>query len=156
VSTTSSFLSSSPPSSLLTSSSSFYLFLSPFICRSTSTKLNYSFMRLTFSMIPKKSLKQTFLLSFLIMLLPKSLLLLSAVLKLSSNNLLVWPKNIFKPPLLTNIKFLLLLENNLLLLKFHPNFPANGFPRDIPIFILVPSDYPCLIMAEKVYLLQQD
>jgi hypothetical protein len=62
----------------------------------------------------------------------------------------------FKPPLLTNIKFLLLLANNLLLLQFHPNFPANGFPKDIPIFILVLSDLLCLIMAEKVYLLQQD
>jgi hypothetical protein len=28
----------------------------------------------------------------------------------------------------------------LLLLKFHLNFPANGFPKDIPIFILVLSD----------------
>jgi len=97
-------------------------------------------MRLAFWMIHKKSLKQIFLLSILIMLLPKSLLLLSAVLKLLSNNLFVWQKNMFKLPLLTNIKFLLLLENNLLLLKFHQNFQANGFLKDIHIFILVLSD----------------
>jgi len=62
---------------------------------------------------------------------------LSAVLKLSSNNLLVWQNNIFKLPLLTNIKFLLLLKNNLLLLKFHLNSQDNGFLKDIHIFILV-------------------
>ncbi|KAJ6963830.1 hypothetical protein NC652_002205 [Populus alba x Populus x berolinensis] len=43
----------------------------------------------------------------------------------------------FKFPLLTNIKFLLLLANNLLLLKFHLNFQANGFLKVIHIFILV-------------------
>jgi hypothetical protein len=49
----------------------------------------------------------------------------------------VWQNNIFKLPLLTNIKFLLLLENNLLLLKFHMNSQDNGFLKDIHIFILV-------------------
>ncbi|KAJ6986236.1 hypothetical protein NC653_023969 [Populus alba x Populus x berolinensis] len=88
-------------------------------------------------MIPKKSLKQIFLLSIFIMLLSKNLLLLSAVLKLSSNNLLVCPKNMFKPPLLTTIKFLLLLGNNLLLLKYQQNFQVNGFLKDTSIFILV-------------------
>jgi len=67
------------------------------------------------------------------MLLYKSLFLLSAVLKLSSNNILVWPKNMFKLPLLTTIKILLLLANSLLLSKFHLNFQANGFFKAIHI-----------------------
>ena len=113
-------------------------------------------MRLVFQMIPKKSLKQIFLLSTLIMLLPKNLLLLSAALKLSSNNPHVWPNNMFKLPLLTNIKFLLLLGNNSLLLKFQPNFQDNGFLKDTRIFILVLFGQFCLTMAAKVYLLQPD
>uniref|UniRef100_A0A6N2KCQ4 Uncharacterized protein n=1 Tax=Salix viminalis TaxID=40686 RepID=A0A6N2KCQ4_SALVM len=39
----------------------------------------------------------------------------------------------FKLPLLTNIRFLLLLENSLLLLKSHQNFQNNGSLKDIHI-----------------------
>ena len=41
--------------------------------------------------------------------------------------------NMFKLPLLTNIKSLLPLENSLLLWKFHLNFQANGFFKVIHI-----------------------
>lgn len=116
--------SSKSPSPLLTSSSSsFHLHPSPSIHKSTSTKIDYLYevsllddtQKISKTNLPLVNPYHAFVKK-------KNLLLLSVVLKLSLNNILVWPKNIFKLPFLTNIKFLLLLANSLLLSKFHLNF----------------------------------
>jgi hypothetical protein len=85
---TSSSLSSPHPSSLLTSSSSFHLPPSPFIRQSTSTKLDYLYEVSLLDDTQKISETDLPLVNPYHAL-PKNLLLLSAVLKLSSNNLFV-------------------------------------------------------------------
>jgi hypothetical protein len=132
VTMTSSSPSSPPPSSLLTSSSSFHLppFLS--IRQSTSTKLDYLYEVSLLDDTQKIYETDLPLVNPYHAFAKKSPFVIRNI-KLSSNNLLVWPKNMFKLHFLTNIKFLLLLANNLLLLKFQ----ANGFLKDIHIFILV-------------------
>ncbi|KAJ6893635.1 hypothetical protein NC652_027630 [Populus alba x Populus x berolinensis] len=136
VTITSSSPSSPHPSSLLTSSLSFHLPLSPSICQSISTKLDYLYEVSLLDDSPKISETDLPLVNPYHAFAKKSPSVIRSI-----KTLIKQPSRVAKEYVQASSfdqhKFLLLLGNNLLLLKYQQNFQVNGFLKDTRIFILV-------------------